>query len=154
MSSELYSAVAFGMRYWFIFIIGLMLVAVVAASVSEYKQRKNIIGRVSSYVGYIEIVRGPESILGTRIGIKTENMVGSSRSSDIYITDPSIARSHAMLAMKDGELFLTPMANAKTKINGRRAAKTHQLFTGDTVSFGDVDVYVYIRQEEDEEGDD
>lgn len=153
MNSELYGTVAFAMRYWFILIIGLMLLAVVIASVSEYKQRKNIIGKVSSYIGYIEITSGPQSILGTRIGIKTENLVGSSRSSDIYITDPSISRSHAMLAMKDGQLILTPMANAPTKINGRRATKSHELFTGDTVSFGDVDVYVYIKQEEDENDD-
>lgn len=148
MNSEVYGAVAFVMRYWFILVIGLMLVAVVVASVSEYKQRKQVIGKVSSYVGYIEIVSGPASVLGTRIGVTTENLVGSSRNADIYITDPSIAKNHAMLAMKEGALILTPMASAPTKINGRRAAKAHQLFTGDIVSFGNVDVYVYIRQEE------
>ena len=37
MSSEIYQTVAFGMRYWFILIIGLMLLTLILVSRSEYR---------------------------------------------------------------------------------------------------------------------
>ena len=153
MNSVMYEAVAFGMRYWFILLIGLMLIAMIAVSVNEYRQRKNIIGEVTQYRGYIEVTGGNDELIGTRIGIMDENLIGSSRNADILISHPSIEKNHAQMTMRDGKLFLTPLSGSPTKINGRVATKTHRIFTGDTVTLGDIDFYVFIK-EKDEDDDD
>ena len=153
MDSAMYEAIAFVMKYWFIIVIGIMLFSMAAVSLSEYRQRKNIIGEVTQHKGYIEIMDDNPDIDGTRIGIMEENLVGSSRSADIYITHPSIQKNHARMTMRDGKLFLTPLNNSEVKINGRRAAKTHRIFTGDVVTFGELDVYVYIKERGDEDDD-
>lgn len=154
MNAAMYEALAFAMRYWFIFVIGLMLFAMIAVSVSEYKQRKNIIGEVTEYKGYLEILDENDEIDGTRIGIMDENLVGSSRSADIYITHPSIARNHARMTMRNGKLFLTPLNDNPVQINGHKATKTHRVFSGDHVTFGELETEVYIKGGEEDENDD
>ena len=102
MSSEIYQTVAFGMRYWFILIIGLMLLTLILVSRSEYRERKAVMGEVGQYIGYLEIIGGADDVLGERIGIMKENLVGNSRSADIVIADPSVHKNHAMINRKRG----------------------------------------------------
>jgi len=150
MASAIYDAVAFGMRYWFILIIGIMLLTLILVSNREYRERKAVMGEVGQYIGYLEIIGGADDVLGERIGIMVENMVGNSRNADIMILDPSVARNHAMINRREGRLMLVPLENAMTKINGRRASRAHQIFTGDRVSFGNIEALVYVKgQEED-----
>ena len=76
------------MKYWFIIVIGIMLFSMAAVSLSEYRQRKNIIGEVTQYKGYIEIIDDNPNIDGTRIGIMEENLVANYRSAG-YLHHPS-----------------------------------------------------------------
>lgn len=97
MDGAMYEAIAFVMKYWFIIVIGIMLFSMAAVSLSEYRQRKNIIGEVTQYKGYIEIMDDNPDIDGTRIGIMEENLVGSSRSAWIF-TSPIPASRKTMRA--------------------------------------------------------
>lgn len=152
MESAIYDVISYAMRYWFIAIIALMLIGLISVSVSEYKQRKSVMGEIGRYVGYLEFVDGLPAAEGMRIGLTPENLVGSGRRADIVIDDPSVEKSHALLYVKDGALVLSPLGAGETKINGRRAVRAHGLVPGDEVSFGNVTARVYLRGEE--EGDD
>ena len=154
MPSDVYEAVAFGMRYWFLFVIGVMLITLIAVSVSDIRQRKNVMGEVGQYIGYLEIIGGADDVLGERIGIMKENSLGNSRMADICISHPSVKKNHALLYLKDGHLILTPLDNSATQINGRRATRPHEVVTGDTVRFGDIEAYVYVKEGSGEEDDD
>ena len=79
MSGVLYDAVAFGMRYWFLLLIALMLFTLIGISISEYRQRKSVMGIVGQYVGYIEVTGGDEESIGMRIGLTAENIIGSGK---------------------------------------------------------------------------
>ena len=141
----LYSALSFAMRYWFLFLILLIVIALIWVSVSEYRQRKFVMNQIGAFVGYMDIIDGPEEIVGQRIGLTNDNSIGSSRRADIWIEDPSISKTHALIYARDGHMYMSPMQNSATQINGRRASKVHEIYTGDTVTLGDVTVEIYIK---------
>ncbi len=142
----MYEAVAYAMRYWFIFVVVGILIAVIYISYKEYKEKKYVKGTMSQYFGYLEIVGGPPEFLGDRFGVRRQNTIGSSRKSDIMLPDNTVQKNHALLYMKQEDLVLEPTAKAATQINGRRATTAHRLKTGDVVSIGDVDFAVYIKR--------
>lgn len=146
MSGSVYEVVAYIMRYWFVFAMFVILVAVIYASVSEYKQRKYVMAEVGQYVGYLEIESGPEELIGERLGIREENTVGRLARSDISIDDYSVARTHALLYKKGEDLFLSPLARAVTMVNGKKIARPQVLKTGDVVTLGEIDARVFIKR--------
>lgn len=146
MNGSVYEAVAFTMRYWFVFVMFVILIAVIYASVSEYRQRKYIMEEVGQYVGYLEIKSGPEDFIGDKRGIKLENTVGRLAKSDICIDDYSVAKTHALLYKKGDDLFLSPVARAATMVNGKKILKPQILKTGDIITLGEVDARVFIKR--------
>ena len=64
---------------------------------------------------------------------------------------PSVHKNHAMINRKKGRVMLIPLNGSDTKINGRKATHPHEIFTGDTVSFGEIEASVYIKPQEEEE---
>ena len=153
MPEAYYDAIAFAMRDWFILVAGLMLLALILVSRSEYRARKAVMGEVGAYVGYLEVIGGADDVLGERIGIMNENTVGSARQADIVINDASVQKSHAMIYKKGDKLILTPLQKGMTKINGRRAVRPHELFTGDRVSFGNIETLVYVKPKGEDDDD-
>ncbi len=146
MNGSMYEVVAYIMRYWFVFAMFVILIAVIYASVSEYRQRKYVMKEVGRYVGYLEVESGPEDFIGERLGIEEENTVGRLKRSDICINDYSVAKTHALLYQKGGDLILSPMGRASTMVNGSRITKPQALKTGDVVTLGEVDVRVFIKR--------
>ena len=146
MNSSVYEAVAYAMRYWFVFVIFVVLVAVIYVSYKEYKQRKNVMEEIENFLGYVEVVRGNEDIIGLRYSFTDENTIGRSQSSDIYLDDKSVYKSHALLYEKNGDIYLTPMGRAKTAVNSRKIIKSCKLKTGDIVTLGNVSLRVFIKR--------
>lgn len=154
MSAVLYDAVAYGMRYWFLLLIALMFFTLAAVSLSEYRQRKSVMGIVKQYIGYLEVVGGDEESIGMRIGLMEENLIGSGKRADILIDDPLVAKTHARLYLRDGGLFLKPLGGNRAKINGRLAVREHEILTGDVLTFGSVSCTVYLMDQEERGEDD
>ncbi len=146
MDQMVYEAIAYAMRYWFIFVVLGILVAVIYISYREYTEKKYVKGTMSRYLGYLEIVGGPGEFVGDRFGIREKNTIGSSKKCDIMLPDSTVLKTHALLYMEGDDLILSPTGHSNTKINGRRATQKHTLRTGDTVSVGDVDFAVYIKR--------
>lgn len=146
MGESVYEFAAYVMRYWFIFVIVGILIAVIYISYKEYNEKKYVKGTISKFFGYLEIVGGPEEFMGDRFGVREQNIIGSSQRSDIMLPDASVLKTHASLTMVDGDMVLLPAPKSDTRINGRKAIHSHKLKTGDVVSIGDVDFYVYIKR--------
>ncbi len=142
----MYEAVAYAMRYWFIFVVIGILIAVIYISYKDYREKKYVKGAMSNYFGYLEIVGGPQEFVGDRFGVRVQNTIGSSRKSDIMLPDDTVMKNHALLYMDGEDLVLAPANRSDTQINGRRATTAHRLKTGDTLSIGDVDFAVYIKR--------
>jgi hypothetical protein len=151
MNNALYDAVAFGMRYWFLVLIALMLFGLIAVSVGEYRSKKSVMGEVVQYIGYLEIVDGVPDAEGLRVGLMKDNMIGSGSKADILIEDASVSKSHALIHLKDDRLILSPVGKGVTKINGRKATRTHGVFSGDLLTFGNVSAYVYLKESDEDD---
>jgi hypothetical protein len=151
MSGVLYDAVAFGMRYWFLLLIALMLFTLIGISVSEYRQRKSVMGIVGQYIGYIEVTGGDEESIGMRIGLTAENLIGSGKRADIVIDDPLVAKIHAQITYRDGRLYMKPLGGNRAKINGRLATREHEIVTEDILTFGSISCVVYLREADEDD---
>jgi predicted component of type VI protein secretion system len=127
-------------------IVAGVLIALIYISYKEYKERKYVKGAISKFLGYLEIVGGPGEFMGDRFGIRERNTIGSSRTADIIIPDETVMKTHARLFREKDELMLLPTARSDTKINGRKAINKHRVRTGDVISIGGVDFYVYIKR--------
>ncbi|MGI6664905.1 MAG: FHA domain-containing protein [Christensenellaceae bacterium] len=147
ISNAIFSALSVGMRYIFILIAGIMLFMIITISRREYKERRAALGEIQYYIGYLEIIAGVPDAIGVRIGITADNTVGSGRSADIVIDDKSVGRSHALLYRAGDMVVLAPLAKNETKINGRRATKAYQIYSGDVITFGNVEASVFLREE-------
>ncbi|MDD6879789.1 MAG: FHA domain-containing protein [bacterium] len=154
MAKSLFDTLSLGMRYWFIAVIALMLIALISVSVAQLRERKSVMSEIQRYIGYLEIIAPEELGVGERVGLTKENSIGSSEMSDIIIRHPSVAKSHAVIAQKGKKLMLTSIGGGRTYINGRRVkSHTFEIVSGDCVGFGDVSCKVYIKDDSDEDED-
>ena len=145
MDSQAYVALASVTKYWYLLLIALILLSLIAVSVSEYRQKKKIRKEVGRFIGYLEL-KGD----GTRIGLTNDNLIGSGSRADIIIESPKVAKNHALIYYHDGQMILRPLYK-DTKINSRKAIREHEIFTGDVVEFGDVAFDVHIKKEAEED---
>lgn len=144
MSSAMYDAIAYAMRYWFIFVVLGILIAMIVISVREVREKRQALSEVGSYLGYLEIVGGPDEYWGDRFGLRDQNMIGSGGLADILI--PTIAKTHGYIYRQGEDLIFEPETKRVAKINGRRATNPHALKTGDVVTLGDVELRVYLKR--------
>lgn len=142
----MYDAVAYAMRYWFIFVVLGILIAMIVISVREIREKRVALSEIASYLGYVEIVGGPDEFLGDRFGIREQTTIGSSKKSDIIIQGAGLARSHATIYKEGDDIMLRPQNKASTKINNRRAINAHALKTGDIITVGKVELRVYLKK--------
>ena len=145
MQSALYDAVAFGMRYWFLVLIALMLFALVAVSISEYKRHKKVMNKVTRFIGYMEIIDGDESSLGLKLGLDKKTVIGSGKNADIIIEDALVLRTHAVIEQIGPSFFVTPALGASVILNGAVKKETSVIKSGDILSFGSVKAAVHFK---------
>ena len=145
MDTQSYAALASVTQYWYLILIALIFLSLVLVSVSEYRQKKKIRKEVGRFVGYLE-QKGSQD----RIGLTEENILGSGSRCDIIIDSPYVRKTHAVIYYRDGMLILRPVSG-DTKINGRRAIREHEIFTGDSIETGDVSFKVYKKEATDNE---
>lgn len=141
MDPQAYTALAGITKYWYLLLIALILLSLCAVSVSEYRQRKRIKREADKFIGYLELCSD-----GTRLGMTRKNLIGSSSRADIIIEAAGIQKNHAEITFSDSRLLLRPISG-ETKINGRRAIREHEIFTGDMIELANVELKVVLRGE-------
>ncbi len=151
MSDQIFQIFSSGMRFWFILLIGGMLVALAIISFREYKDRRVVLADVSRYVGYLEVLEGPEGMYGSRVGLTHDNSIGSGATCEICFRDPGVEKYHAELTMKEDYMILYPAAKAIIKLNGARVRGVTEVYNGDILTFGSIETLLFIRQEDTDE---
>jgi len=146
MNSVIFETVSYAMRYWFIAVVAVVLIALIYISYKEYNEKKYVKDTMSKFLGYLEIIGGPEEFIGDRFGVRDQNTIGSSRKSDIMLPDDTVLKTHALLYKEGEDIVISPTSSSDTKINGRRASTKHRLKTGDVISIGDVDFALYLKR--------
>ena len=141
-----YEVAAYALRYWFIAAVLVILIAVIYISYKEYQQKKFVMTEISQFGGYMKIIGGPREFIGDRFGLRENNTIGSDSRCDIVLPDRTVKKNHAAIFQDGDDYYLEPAAKAPTKINGRRAVNAHKLKTGDSVSFGDVELRIYFKR--------
>src|SRR5512143_892719 len=87
----------------------------------------------------LEIVRGNEQGKTTRLKLKTR--IGRERDNDLVLTDPRIARYHALIELVGGKWSIRDMGSANgTQVNGQPVSDGHILQTDDRVTVGDTEL--------------
>lgn len=145
MTPGVYEAFSYAMRYWFIAVAVGVLIAMIRISYKEYKSRKEVRSELAQYIGYLDIVAGPEEFIGDRFGLRDVTTIGRSKRSSIVLPDPTVATEHVRITQEGRNLILMPL-DGDTKINGRRAVRPHAIKTGDEVQTGDIVFAVSIRR--------
>ncbi len=81
-------------------------------------------------------VNGTSFTIGTRLGI------GSDPSCDIVFSDATVEPVHAIIEVRNGELFLVDNSKSGTYLEGMRISVQNKLDSGDTVSLGNTEFVV------------
>ena len=142
----MYEAIAFAMRYWFIFLMAVILIAVIVISVKEYKERKSVLDRIADFFGYLEIVGGSEDILGEKYGICEYNLIGTSSVCDICILDKGIKKKHAEIYLNEDSAVISSFGRAVVLVNDDMIKGPRTLKTGDVISIGNVSLRVFMKR--------
>ena len=97
-----YEAIALVMRFWFVFVGIVVLLGVTSISIREYRDKHYVLGIAQRSIGYLNIVSGPEDIIGDNIQLMRENTLGRSRRVDIMLNDTSVGKAHSQLYLSEG----------------------------------------------------
>lgn len=147
MNDALYDAVAFGMRYWFLLLIALMLFTLIGVSVAEYKRHKSIMNMVGTYVGYLE-TEPTEDEPALRFGIAKGTVIGSGKRADIIIDDPEVSKTHAVILRRGNKTAISPSGGSEYFLNGCRYDRPCRIYSGDVLVFGSVRMRVFLKEEQ------
>ena len=146
MSPSVYEAIASAMRYWFILAMAVVLIAVIVVSVKEYKVRKSVLSRMAVFLGYLEIVKGSEDLIGEKFGICDENTLGSAYGCDICLPDKGVKKKHALVYYRDGGIFIQPLGRCVVLVNDELVRDAYALKTGDIISLGSIELRVFLKR--------
>jgi hypothetical protein len=78
-----------------------------------------------------------------RIG---DNTVGAGDKNDIVLKKPAVSWNHALLIARRGRVWLQDSASTNGSfVNDVRVTRPHTLHHGDSIRFGNVELYVWLR---------
>lgn len=146
MTTAVYQALSYAMRYWFIAVAIGLLVALIRISYREYKDKKSVKSNLSQFIGYLDVVGGPGEFIGQRFGVREITVIGRSTRDDIVLADPTVAPSQVRIRMTGDKLILEPSRKGYTTVNGKEAPPQRVLKTGDKIGIGDVTFSLHIRR--------
>jgi len=127
MPDEIYELIAQGARYWFVFLMAL----IVWRSWRWYrKDRKKARKRLkllpdAGYVGEMVVVQAAGSLrLGQVLPVPCEGTLGSARTNDLYLPVPDVARKHLWFRFDDGDgLMVEPFGKLPLTVDGEAFTK-------------------------------
>lgn len=142
----MYEAAALAMRYWFLVAAAIVLLGVTGISIKEYRQKRFVLSLAHSSIGYLSVISGPEDIINENIQLMRENTIGRSRSVDIVLRDPSIAKAHSQVYMLDGLVYVNKLGKGEVNVNGRSIKSTVAVYEGDVICFGNIVTRLHIKE--------
>jgi len=147
----MFEAFSLAMRYWFVVVIFIVLAGSVGISIREYRQKSVVLGIARSSIGYLNVVSGPDDVLGENLQLMEENTIGRSRRVDIMLGDRSIDKVHCLVHRdENGDVCISRMTDADITINGAKLEESAILFSGDMICLGNVVTQLHIKEDEEE----
>ncbi len=139
MSSDWYTLLSMGMRYWF---IGLVIVIVFNAWRGALRDSRNArklrnSAPITGAIGEIVITAGGGRHLktGSRIPVPREGLLGSSRRADVQLDHRDVRRFHARLELRENGLLAETLGHELITL-GKESGKRLLLRNGDRFSIG------------------
>ena len=122
MSPEIYEVVSQGARYWFLFLMGVIVWRSYRWLARDRKQRKKRLRLLpdAGFIGELVVQTGQESLPpGTVLPVPREGTLGSSRGCDLCVSLPGVARTHLWFRYEDGVgLRVRPLGSNKIQVDG------------------------------------
>jgi hypothetical protein len=143
-----YEAAALAMRYWFLIAAAIVLLGVTGISIKEYREKRFVLGIAQSSIGYLNVISGPEDIIGENIQLMRENTIGKSRGVDIVLRDPSIIKAHSQVYMTGKGIFVNRLGRGEVTVNGEDIDSPASIYSGDMICFGNIVTRFFIKEEE------
>lgn len=147
---QIYEAVAYAMRYWFVLVILAILFCVIVISIVEYRDRKRIMANAESFVGYMDVLQTSANNLeeGDRFALAKSNIIGSAASCNIIINEKGVMRKHVRIDAGDDGVFIEVYAPNNTQLNGRPVKNTAPVASGDVLLIGSTALMLHIKEED------
>ena len=144
---EIYEAVAYALRYWFVFVIIAILICVIIVSIVEYRDKKRIMAYAGTYIGYLDVVYSSGNDLneGDRFTLAADNIIGCGNNCNIVINETGVMKKHARLFAKDNDVWLQAAVPGNTQVNGRPVKDVQDMRTGDIILIGDTALMVHLK---------
>lgn len=125
MPIEVYEVVAQGARYWFLFLMVLIVWRSYRWYAKDRKQRKKRLRLLpdAGYIGEMVVIRGNEALeKGAALPVPGEGTLGYSRMNDLCIPVAGVAKRHCRLTYAAGEgLMLYPCPGKTVKVDDQEA---------------------------------
>ena len=144
MPHEIYEVVAQGARYWFLFLMAVIVWRSYRWLMKDRRQRKKRLRLLpdAGFVGELVVQDGGEVFAeGTDLPVSWEGILGSHRGSDLYIPMPGIAKKHLWFWYEDGKgLALRTFFGCRANVDGVELSrwKDHYMTHGSRLFIGGV----------------
>jgi len=143
----IYEAAALGMRYWFLIAAIVVLLGAAGISLREFRDKRYVLGMAQVSIGYLNVMSGPDDILGTNIQLMPTNTIGRSRRVDIVLSDRSVDKAHSQIYLKrDGSVFVNRLGRGEVILNGTPVHGRAAVYTGDIICFGNIVTELYVKE--------
>lgn len=145
---EIYEAVAFALRYWFVFVIIAILICVIIVSVTEYRDKKRIMQYAGTYIGYMEVIysKGSGAEIGDRFTLAADNDIGSGSHCNIVINEEGVMKKHVRIFVQGKDVVLRALDSNNTQLNGHPVKDGQLIHTGDIILVGDTALMVHLKE--------
>ncbi|MDD2920800.1 MAG: FHA domain-containing protein [Anaerolineales bacterium] len=118
-------------------ILGGLLTYIFVTS-AKRNQKRSGAARVGGAVATLYIVSGQGA--GRAVSIRDNSVIGRSRTSGVYVEDPSVSRSHARIRFSNGQWFIQDIGSSSgVYLNGARITAS-VLRSGDHIRVGSTEL--------------
>lgn len=152
MDAQVFEAVSLMARYWFVLLIGYILLRIVQNSLDEYKIDKRLRKEgEQSYLAYLKVVDADDAdLMGLVFGLNDYNTIGKSIECDITIPDKTMKKKHAKIYKKGPDWVLEHKRSRLVFVNGEESDGLVLLNDNDNVVFSGTMVKFIIRRQRNE----
>lgn len=147
MSPETFEFLSITMRYWFLFLVLLILFNVIKNAWAEYRfTRKGVESNVV-HLYWLKMLECPDDdVVGNMVGLRHANTVGCSKMCDIFLPFEGISKNHCLIKYKGDEFYIKDLkSHYGTFVNGEEV-KRRTLENGDVITLGSCSVQLVVEE--------
>ncbi|MBQ5849958.1 MAG: FHA domain-containing protein [Lachnospiraceae bacterium] len=149
ISAETFEFLSIIMRYWFLFLILLILYHVIKNAIAEYRFTKRNVESNVVHLYWLRLLECPdEQLVGNMVGLRHSNIIGCSKTCDVVLPYDGVSKNHCLMKY-DGEGFYIKDLKSQygTFINGEEI-KRHKIHVagGDVITIGTCSIQLIIEK--------